>query len=253
MMKKSKMILYGTTTLALITAMPSFSFAEPITWGDDFVQYSAPSTGQCESWHDFLNKLEPAQEYVAVTMSGTFAPEGISITDPAVAQELAYLLYSRVAGEVTSDGHTWSVGIGCNLSTCVLSGEGVELRVDQPGGCACDSAGYNIRPDIGNYNWGGVNTGGCQSPDQTMIVEFQLAPEAPAMSPTIMVGECDSGVDNVLLAENYSVNDEILECEANAKNHGLFVKCVSNITNLLKKEGMISGKDKGAIMDCTRK
>lgn len=247
MKKEMRRFLLGTATMGLFTAIPALSSAAPVVWMDSFVQNQAPTIEQCQAWHGFLEQLEPDMEFTSVTMSGTFAPEGISITDPAAIQELAHLLYSRTPGSVSSDGHTWTVGIGCNLSSCVPAGQGVELTVDQLGGCGCVASGYTVRPDIGLSHWGGINTKACLPPNQTMMVAFQTPPD---MSPTIMIGECDSGVDNFIIPEGNNVNDEILECEAIAKNHGLFVKCVSQLLNYLKKEGLISGKDKGAIQAC---
>lgn len=40
------------------------------------------------------------------------------------------------------------------------------------------------------------------------------------------------------------------DCKENAKNHGQFVKCIVKKANELKKAGMISGKEKGAIANC---
>lgn len=42
----------------------------------------------------------------------------------------------------------------------------------------------------------------------------------------------------------------INQCADDAKNHGKFVSCVSSLTNALKKDAIISGKDKGAIVSC---
>jgi ABC-type nickel/cobalt efflux system permease component RcnA len=44
-----------------------------------------------------------------------------------------------------------------------------------------------------------------------------------------------------------TISDLILECAVNADSHGEFVSAVSHTTNSLKKEGIISGKDKGRI------
>lgn len=257
MKKKFRSPLLIVFTLVLLTAIPAFSFAESVTWNDNFTQSQTPGLEQCQAWHGFLNQLDPELEFVSVTMSGTFAPEGIAITDPVAAQELASLLYSRTPGSVTSDGHTWYVGIGCNLASCVPSGEGVELRIDQADGCLCSSTAYTIRPDVGSSAWGGLKTENCSPPDQTMMVEFQIAsstsPATPSMSSTIMIGECDSGVDNFMLSDGYSVNDQIAECTADAKNHGSFVKCISQTLNSLKQEGLISGQEKGTIQKCAAK
>lgn len=41
---------------------------------------------------------------------------------------------------------------------------------------------------------------------------------------------------------------DINECAANANRHGKFVSCVAHLTNDWKKEGVITGEEKGAIM-----
>ena len=70
------------------------------------------------------------------------------------------------------------------------------------------------------------------------------------LSPTVVVGGCDSGVNNVLLGNGCTIADLIAECAANAIHHGEFTKCVSDLTNDLKAGGIISGMDKGAIQSC---
>jgi len=66
---------------------------------------------------------------------------------------------------------------------------------------------------------------------------------------TIVIDGCDTGV----LDRNYngkSITEMILECADNAKNHGQFVSCVAELTNTLKKAGVITGAEKGAIQSC---
>ena len=70
------------------------------------------------------------------------------------------------------------------------------------------------------------------------------------LSPTVVIDNCDSGVANEILSEGCTINDRVAECAELAKNHGNFVSCVSNLTNDLKKKGIISGKEKGAIQSC---
>ena len=67
---------------------------------------------------------------------------------------------------------------------------------------------------------------------------------------TVVVDGCDSGVENVLAENGCTISDDILECADGARNHGKFVSCVAKLTNRLKKTGLISGKEKGAIQRC---
>jgi len=55
---------------------------------------------------------------------------------------------------------------------------------------------------------------------------------------------------NILSGDGCTVNDLINECADNAANHGRLVSCASDLLNSFKKEGLISGKEKGAIQKC---
>jgi hypothetical protein len=74
------------------------------------------------------------------------------------------------------------------------------------------------------------------------------------LRPTIIIDGCDTGVPNTFFASGpnagCTISDLIRGCAANAGNHGGFVSCVSHLTNDLKKDGLITGSQKGAIMSC---
>ena len=70
------------------------------------------------------------------------------------------------------------------------------------------------------------------------------------LSSTVVIDGCDSGVTNHLLEGGCTISDLIAECAAGANNHGQFVSCVSHLTNGLKKDGVITGMEKGAIESC---
>ena len=70
------------------------------------------------------------------------------------------------------------------------------------------------------------------------------------LSETVGIDGCDSGVFNDLLDDGCTISDLIEECAADANNHGQFVRCVAQLTNALKREGIFSGRDKGAIQSC---
>jgi PA domain len=75
--------------------------------------------------------------------------------------------------------------------------------------------------------------------------------------PTVIIDGCDTGVPNTFFSSGpnagCTISDLILRCAANAGNHGGFVSCVSHLTNDLKKDGLITGIQKGAIMSCAAK
>lgn len=70
---------------------------------------------------------------------------------------------------------------------------------------------------------------------------------------TIIIDECDSNVENTLFANGCSISDLVGNCAQGSKNHGQFVSCVSKLTNDLKKDGVLSGQQKGMIQNCAAK
>jgi hypothetical protein len=67
---------------------------------------------------------------------------------------------------------------------------------------------------------------------------------------TINIDGCDSEVENYVFADGSTMMDLIMECAAAAGNHGDFVSCVSHLTNLWKRDGLITGDQKEIIMSC---
>ena len=67
---------------------------------------------------------------------------------------------------------------------------------------------------------------------------------------TIVIAECDSGVENEMLDDGCTMADLIMQCAEDAVNHGAFVGCVSHLANLWKCQGLINEQQKGAIMSC---
>jgi hypothetical protein len=66
---------------------------------------------------------------------------------------------------------------------------------------------------------------------------------------TIVIDGCDTEVPD----QEYNgklISDWIGDCAIHAKNHGEFVSCVAELTNELKKDGVITGKEKGPIHSC---
>lgn len=73
------------------------------------------------------------------------------------------------------------------------------------------------------------------------------------LAPTVVIGTCDSGVPNTTSPTGCTISDLVQHCAAGAKNHGGFVSCVANLTNDLKKAGIITGNQKGSIQSCAAK
>jgi len=68
------------------------------------------------------------------------------------------------------------------------------------------------------------------------------------LAPTVVIGSCNSGVPNTILDTGCTITDLIAQCPAG----GSFVSCVSGVTNSLKSQGVITGAQKNAIMNCAQ-
>lgn len=101
-------------------------------------------------------------------------------------------------------------------------------------------------PDIANPNQEDADSDGVGDACDTVI-----AP--PDTTANIIIDGCDTGVDNDTLPNGITMQDAIMECANGAKNHGAFVSCVAHTTNAWKKEGRITGAQKGAIQSCAAK
>jgi hypothetical protein len=71
--------------------------------------------------------------------------------------------------------------------------------------------------------------------------------------PTITIQSCTTNVNNALFPDGSTMSDQIAACAANAKNHGAYVSCVTQLTNDWKAQGLITNNDKTAIQNCASK
>jgi Protein of unknown function (DUF3455) len=91
----------------------------------------------------------------------------------------------------------------------------------------------------------------CDSP-YTATYTFFALDEYPDsdLSTTVVIDGCNSGVPNTVFPSGCTISDLIAACAEGASNHGLFVGCVSRLTNDLKKAATITGQQKGTIQSC---
>jgi len=73
------------------------------------------------------------------------------------------------------------------------------------------------------------------------------------MSATVVIDGCNTDVVNHLLNSGCTISDRIAACAVGVRNYGQFVSCVAALTNTLKRNGVITGKQKGAIQKCATK
>ena len=120
-------------------------------------------------------------------------------------------------------------------------------QFDQPSRVAVDGAGNIVVADAGNNR---IEVFGVPDSDGDGVLDSDDACPNSDLAPTVVIDGCDSGVANALDATGCTISDLIAGVAAGAKNHGGFVSGVAHLLNDLKKAGVISGSDKGAIQRC---
>jgi hypothetical protein len=71
----------------------------------------------------------------------------------------------------------------------------------------------------------------------------------------VSVGECETLVRNRFVDSNLTLLQQVVgiladDCSADAKNHGQVVSCITHGLNILVKDNVITGEEKGAITAC---
>ena len=69
-------------------------------------------------------------------------------------------------------------------------------------------------------------------------------------STTVVIAGCNTGVPNSTLPTACTISDLLSECAENAATHDDYTQCVTQTTNQLKRDGVITNKQKTDIMQC---
>ena len=166
--------LFNLTFIFSLFIAAFTSNAQTVTFSEFFIN---GTTNKCTEWDNFRTALNPGS-YTSVTMSGTFDLTGITCTDPTIVNDIATAIKNNTSYmSTTTGGHTWEV---CNR------GGYVDVWIDAPSLCNgsdCPDPGYIVRPCIGQWNQGGVNTATCGAPDQQLTLEFVDGPPCPGPGP----------------------------------------------------------------------
>jgi hypothetical protein len=161
----------SNTTYYAETTGPSI---DSIVYNQSFTQGVAPFT-QALNWCTFRSNLLNSYGYVSLTIRGSANPTGITITDPVEILNIANAMRTANLYTGTIGGNTWNVTPGCVAGSSPCGGSpGVVLHLNTTS-CNCDPAGtaWVIRPEINNDAWGGIGTGTCSAPSQSMEVVFR--------------------------------------------------------------------------------
>jgi len=171
------------------------------TYSGSFTQSQPASAQAAQDWSNFRASLDPSA-YDTVTISGTFDTTGRTLTDAAIVPQIADALQNGTSFSAVADGFTWNVG-GCGNELNASTGEV---------SCSClgGADSYVIRPNIGNENWGGVNSDTCNGPSQTITVTFcGPPPPVPAERQFANI----SGRANVGIGQNVAIAGFIIQTD----------------------------------------
>lgn len=71
------------------------------------------------------------------------------------------------------------------------------------------------------------------------------------LSDTVVIDGCDTTVPNMMPGDDgCTMADRLAQCAEGTTTHKAFVRCVAHLTNEWKRDGLISGPDKGRIQRC---
>ncbi len=188
--------------------------ATSIVYNQSFIGGSIPTT-QCTAWDAFRATLSGTYNYIGFTIKGSMNTTGISCTDPVVASAVAHAMRTGTAYTGTSDGQTWTVGIGCTSGPCGT----VAVELSNIGACTCAS-GYSVRPSINNSNWGGIDGNTCGAVSQTLEVDFLVAGCTNTATVTVSVNPLPA-VYNVTGGGSYCAGGAGVHIGLDSSNNGI--------------------------------
>lgn len=70
------------------------------------------------------------------------------------------------------------------------------------------------------------------------------------LSETVILDDCNSGVENVRLANGCTLQDLLDRCGSDILNHGQFVSCVASVLGDLENGSILNHSERGAIQGC---
>ena len=197
-----------------------FTTQQDTPTGDDVIVQPVDNAGDTPVTITFHEVTVPGTTLLTTSDQGNQLPAGFKLGDPPVYYEIT--------------------------TTAQYSGQ-IEVCVDYSG------VSYDNEEELKLFHyeidqWKDVTSWVDTESDVICGIVTSLSTFA-IFEPSIIIDGCNTGVGDGEYNDKL-VSEWITECGENAKNHGKFVSCVAGLTNELKKAGVITGEEKGAIQSC---
>jgi len=138
--------------------------------------------------------------------------------------------------EIVVGADTDSDGIADSADNCPTQANPDQADADSDGvGDVCDDCDADSGNDVDR-------DGVCGNVD--------AYPNSRDVGRTIQIGDCDTGVQNVVFPDGSTISDLIYAIAGKAKNHGGFVSEVAKLKNQLRKQGVLTADQANAIQTC---
>lgn len=89
--------------------------------------------------------------------------------------------------------------------------------------------------------------------DEDSVTDSQDSCPGSNHEATVIIGGCETGIENKSLGNGCSMNDRIGQCLQDSRNHGKFVSCVTRLIIDWRKEGLIPKGKQFSIYRCAAK
>jgi hypothetical protein len=197
-------------------------------------------------------------------------PAGLGGTDPTIT-----IPSVRVT---QADGSTLRTALGSGTVTVTLGVDLTILAGANPSGFALLNSPNPVQPGSSISHWSpiafpnqlmepAINADLTHSvkPPQDLTLplmrdigwypdgDLDLVPDtadqclASDLAPTVIIGGIDTGIANALFTTGCTIKDLVNNCAANAKNHGAFVSCTTQLGNDLVRASILTPSEKGLL------